>query len=133
MTQRKRRAHLYSTRELCSTHVPREEEEEDEEKNTAWLSHRHGHMHVDHTYDVQHICTTWKSLSTPSPPRWDYGVRASKLCHLLFGTTATDDEEACLSRSARGSSSRPERSEPSKTEGKIACFAPRGISTRLLA
>ena len=43
MTQRKRRAHLYSTRELCSTHVPREEEEEDEEKNTAWLSHRHGH------------------------------------------------------------------------------------------
>ena len=44
MTRRKRRAHLYSTRELCSTHVPREEEEEDEEKNTAWLSHQHCHM-----------------------------------------------------------------------------------------
>ena len=54
-------------------------------------------MHVDHTYDVQHICTTWKSLSTPSPPCWDYGVCALKLCHLLFGTNATKDEEACLS------------------------------------
>ena len=44
MTRRKRRAHLYSTRELYSTHVPREEEEEYEEKNTAWLSHQHCHM-----------------------------------------------------------------------------------------
>ena len=34
------RAHLYSTRELYSTHVPRGEEEEAEEKDTAETSHR---------------------------------------------------------------------------------------------
>jgi hypothetical protein len=54
-------------------------------------------LHVDHTYDVQHICDTWKSLSTctPSPPRWDYGVCANKLCHLLFGIKPVDGQ-ACL-------------------------------------
>ena len=42
-------------------------------------------MHVDHTYDVQHIVDTWKRLSQRSPSRWDFGVDASKLCALLFG------------------------------------------------
>lgn len=54
-------------------------------------------LHVDHTYDVQHICNVWKSLSTQSPPRWDHGINAAKLCHYLFGVNATDDAVACLS------------------------------------
>ena len=52
-------------------------------------------MHVDHTYDVQHICDTWKSLSEPAPPRWDHGVCAQKLCQLLFGIDP-EGGKACL-------------------------------------
>ena len=44
-------------------------------------------LHVDHTYDVQHIVDTWKSLSQRSPPRWDFGVDAFKLCAFLFGVS----------------------------------------------
>ena len=44
-------------------------------------------LHVDHTYDVQHIVDTWKRLSQRSPSRWDFGVDASKLCALLFGVS----------------------------------------------
>lgn len=54
-------------------------------------------LHVDHTYDVQHICDMWKSLSIQSPPRWDYAICAPKLCRLLFGVDATEHGEACLS------------------------------------
>ena len=54
-------------------------------------------MHIDHTYDVQHICDTWKALSKPSPPRWDHGICATKLCQYLFGVKATDGNVACLS------------------------------------
>ena len=54
-------------------------------------------LHVDHTYDVQHICDMWKSLSIQSPPRWDYAICAPKLCRLLFGVEATEHGEACLS------------------------------------
>jgi len=52
-------------------------------------------LHMDHTYDVQHICDTWKSLSVRNPSRWDHGVCAKKLCHLLFGVKPVDGE-ACL-------------------------------------
>ena len=41
-------------------------------------------LHIDHTYDVQHICDTWKALSMRSPLHWDFGVDATKLCALLF-------------------------------------------------
>ena len=54
-------------------------------------------MHVDHTYDIQHICDMWTSLSRRSPPRWDHGINATKLCQYLFGVNETDGNVACLS------------------------------------
>jgi len=41
-------------------------------------------LHIDHTFDVQHICDTWKQLGQHSPPRWDIGVDATQLCSRLF-------------------------------------------------
>jgi hypothetical protein len=57
-------------------------------------------LHVDHTYDVQHICDTWKSLSVPCPPRWDHGICARKLCRLLFGVKPAEGQPCLTFRCA---------------------------------
>ena len=44
------------------------------------------HLHLDHEQDVQVTCDMWKSsLSRAKPARWDDGIDAGLLCHLLFG------------------------------------------------
>ena len=52
---------------------------------------RLGLLHIDHAYDVQHICETWKRCSGPCTQAWDAGIDADKLCRLLF-KIAGDDE-----------------------------------------
>ena len=52
---------------------------------------RLGLLHIDHAYDVQHICETWKRCSGPCSQAWDAGIDADKLCRLLF-KIAGDDE-----------------------------------------
>jgi hypothetical protein len=52
-------------------------------------------LHLDHEYDVRHICDTWLRTMPAQPHSWDDGVNGLRVAHLLFvvqplgGTTAT--------------------------------------------
>ena len=43
-------------------------------------------FHMDHTYDVSHICDVWSRALPPNPSSWDDGVCGPLVAHLLFGT-----------------------------------------------
>ena len=44
------------------------------------------HLHLDHEQDVQITCDMWKcALAEARPAKWDDGIDAGLLCHLLFG------------------------------------------------
>jgi len=43
-------------------------------------------FHMDHTYDVAHICDVWGRALPPNPVSWDDGVCGALVAHLLFGT-----------------------------------------------
>jgi hypothetical protein len=46
------------------------------------------HLHLDHEQDVQVTCDMWKQVICEmphAPTRWDDGIDARLLCHLLFG------------------------------------------------
>ena len=42
-------------------------------------------LHLDHEYDVRHICEAWMRAMPANPRRWDDGVNGLRLAHLLFG------------------------------------------------
>ena len=42
-------------------------------------------LHLDHEYDVRHICEAWRRAMPANPRRWDDGVNGLRLAHLLFG------------------------------------------------
>ena len=42
-------------------------------------------FHMDHTYDVAHICDVWGRALPPNPVSWDDGVCGALVAHLLFG------------------------------------------------
>ena len=41
-------------------------------------------LHIDHTYDLNLICTTWLSLLPQRPVSWHDNVDVEILCHMLF-------------------------------------------------
>ena len=41
-------------------------------------------LHIDHTYDLNLICTTWLSLLPQRPMSWHDNVDVEILCHMLF-------------------------------------------------
>ena len=43
-------------------------------------------LHMDHTYDVQHICATWSRALPAAPSSWDDGICGALVAQLLFGT-----------------------------------------------
>jgi len=43
-------------------------------------------FHMDHTYDVAHICDVWSCALPPHPASWDDGICGALVAHLLFGT-----------------------------------------------
>ena len=43
-------------------------------------------LHIDHAFDVQHICELWKQLTPRDPVSWDQGIKGVLVAHLLFGT-----------------------------------------------
>ena len=43
-------------------------------------------LHLDHAFDVQHICELWKQLTPRDPVSWDQGIKGMMVAHLLFGT-----------------------------------------------
>ena len=43
-------------------------------------------LHLDHAFDVQHICELWKQLTPRDPVSWDQGIKGMLVAHLLFGT-----------------------------------------------
>ena len=43
-------------------------------------------LHLDHTYDVKHICQTWSQALPEQPKAWDEGLCGPLVAHLLFGT-----------------------------------------------
>ena len=43
-------------------------------------------LHLDHAFDVQHICELWKQLTPCNPVSWDQGIKGILVAHLLFGT-----------------------------------------------
>jgi hypothetical protein len=42
-------------------------------------------LHLDHEYDVRHICDTWLRMMPSHPRAWDDGVNGLRIAHLLFG------------------------------------------------
>ena len=42
-------------------------------------------LHLDHEYDVRHICDTWLRVMPAHPRAWDDGVNGLRVAHLLFG------------------------------------------------
>ena len=44
------------------------------------------HLHMDHTYDVTHICSVWSQALPQRPKSWDEGICGPLVAHLLFGT-----------------------------------------------
>ena len=42
-------------------------------------------LHLDHEYDVRHICDTWLRTMPAHPRSWDDGVNGLRVAHLLFG------------------------------------------------
>jgi hypothetical protein len=50
------------------------------------------HLHLDHIYDVNQICDTWKQILQEKQKlapltTWDDGINGDLLCQLLFGVT----------------------------------------------
>ena len=43
-------------------------------------------LHLDHAFDVQHMCELWKQLTPCNPVSWDQGIKGILVAHLLFGT-----------------------------------------------
>ena len=43
-------------------------------------------LHMDHTYDVRHICSVWSQALPLEPESWDEGICGPLVAHLLFGT-----------------------------------------------
>jgi hypothetical protein len=43
-------------------------------------------LHMDHTYDVQHICAVWSRALPVAPSAWDDGIYGPLVAQLLFGT-----------------------------------------------
>jgi hypothetical protein len=43
-------------------------------------------LHMDHTYDVQHICAIWSRALPVAPSSWDDGICGALVAQLLFGT-----------------------------------------------
>jgi len=43
-------------------------------------------LHMDHTYDVGHICNVWSRALPREPPTCDDGICGEIVAHLLFGT-----------------------------------------------
>jgi hypothetical protein len=43
-------------------------------------------LHMDHTYDVQHICAIWSRALPAAPSSWDDGICGALVAQLLFGT-----------------------------------------------
>ena len=43
-------------------------------------------LHMDHTYDVTHICSIWSQALPATPNSCDEGVCGPLVAHLLFGT-----------------------------------------------
>ena len=43
-------------------------------------------LHMDHSYDVKHICDVWSRALPPDPRSWDDGICGPLIAHLLFGT-----------------------------------------------
>ena len=43
-------------------------------------------LHMDHAYDVNHICQVWSDALPAEPRSWDDGICGPLVAHLLFGT-----------------------------------------------
>ena len=43
-------------------------------------------LHLDHTYDVNHICEVWSDALPSAPKSWDDGICGPMVAQLLFGT-----------------------------------------------
>jgi hypothetical protein len=69
-------------------------------------------MHLDHTHDIDNICTVWRASTPRDALEWSVGVNPARLCRLLFGVTAPGVLEPCLhfrcgsSRAGRGTVTR---------------------------
>ena len=42
-------------------------------------------LHIDHAYDLQHICDVWSTALPAEPTSWDDGLCGPLVAHLLFG------------------------------------------------
>ena len=42
-------------------------------------------LHIDHAYDLQHICDVWSTALPEEPTSWDEGLCGPLVAHLLFG------------------------------------------------
>ena len=42
-------------------------------------------LHLDHSYDVQHICDVWSEALPKDPVSWDDGLCGALVAHLLLG------------------------------------------------
>ena len=60
------------TRTLCLATTP-----------LAEVRRRLASFHMDHTYDVSHICDVWSRALPPNPLSWDDGVCGPLIAHLL--------------------------------------------------
>ena len=69
-------------------------------------------MHLDHTHDIDNVCSVWRASTPRGAREWSVGVDPDRLCRLLFGVSARDGLEPCLhfrcgsSRAGRGESAR---------------------------
>ncbi|KAL1512342.1 hypothetical protein AB1Y20_005603 [Prymnesium parvum] len=51
-------------------------------------------LHMDHTYDVGHICNIWSRALPREPPTCDDGICGEIVAHLLFGDFCHDVSNA---------------------------------------
>ena len=42
-------------------------------------------LHLDHTFDLQHVCEVWSKALPDEPTSWDDGLCGPLVAHLLFG------------------------------------------------
>jgi len=56
------------------------------EVDSIELGERLAGLHLDHSYDVKHICNVWSHALPDKPCSWDDGLCGHLIGHLLFGT-----------------------------------------------
>ena len=43
-------------------------------------------LHLDHTFDLEHVCDVWSAALPAEPNAWDDGICGPLVAHLLFST-----------------------------------------------